>query len=109
MPTQQLLVTRSEMDLLFYEIERFNRVDPSGSSHVDQVNRDAHLESVLLHARNLIDFLEDNRTHGDDLTCSDFNDRDGIRGTGYTNSNAVYCPWNSPNFTTWKHPHTLGR
>lgn len=40
------------------------------------------LESFLLHARILIDFIEDNRKSKDDLTCSDFvdNDNKSIQG-----------------------------
>jgi len=39
--------------------------------------RSVILESFLLHARNLIDFLENNRNRKDDLTCSDFTDTSG--------------------------------
>ena len=66
---------RGELDLLFYEIWMLNglEVDQAAS----EIQSNANLESFLMHARNLIDFLENNKNKSDDLTCINFLDKRG--------------------------------
>lgn len=62
----------SELDIFYYEVFMLNKI-LSITPH-DQIERNAVIECFLIHARNLIDFLENKRMHGDDLTCIDFID-----------------------------------
>src|SRR3972149_8175976 len=64
---------KSALDLLFYEVEMFNVT----SKHLrdgenDLLQRNVYLESFLIHTRNPVDFLEDDK-FDDDIRCSDFN------------------------------------
>jgi len=71
---------KKALDALYYEIWMFN--ESLALSNYIQIHalkctamKNVILESFLLHARNLIDFLENNRIRSDDLTCVDFNNR----------------------------------
>lgn len=68
---------KSELDLLHYEIRMLNEVFPLGYHPKDDVDKSARLESFLVHARNLIDFLENNGSKPDDLLISNFVDEKG--------------------------------
>ena len=73
----------SELDLLLYEIWMFNQIQIELSvPHTNKAVLNACLESFLIHARNLIRFLEGNtnsRDNKDDLTCARFMDANGIK------------------------------
>ncbi len=71
MYTKFLPTNNSEIDILYYEIQMLNESLKS-MNQANQTDINCHLESFLIHARNLIDFLEDNKIHKDDLTCSNF-------------------------------------
>jgi hypothetical protein len=72
---------KSELDILHYEIWMMNSLDPDRfHTPRDQVLLNAALESFLIHARNLITFLEgesDTQSNRDDITCSKFLDQNG--------------------------------
>jgi len=69
---------KSELDLLHYEIRMLNNILPLMRLSVgDRTIKNACLESFLMHARNLIDFLEDKRNGADDITCADFLNQTG--------------------------------
>jgi len=54
------------LDVLWYELDMFNWTSKYRENS-------AYLESFLLHTRNIVDFLEDNKNkHKSDITCSDF-------------------------------------
>jgi len=62
---------KSALDLLYYELEMFIKTYEVLVSRPSELERKAFLESFLLHARNLVDFLED-RKYNSDIKCSDF-------------------------------------
>jgi len=66
---------RDELDVLFYEIEMLNK---SFLLKINSKNmlENCRIESFLIHARNLIDFLEDHKMNKDDILCSNFIDKD---------------------------------
>ncbi|HYD93348.1 MAG TPA: hypothetical protein VEB18_02745 [Candidatus Paceibacterota bacterium] len=66
----------NKVEPLVYEIKMLNDTFKLYSLHKEPL-QSAILESFLLHARILIDFLESNRKNKDDLTCSDFTDING--------------------------------
>lgn len=72
---------KSELDILHYEIWMLNSLDPDRFNVTqDQLLLNASLESFLIHARNLISFLEgesDTQSNKDDITCSKFLDVNG--------------------------------
>jgi len=72
---------RSELDVLLYEIWMLNNLFPDRfAGNQDRFLLNATLESFLIHARNLISFLEgksDSQENKDDITCSKFLD---VRG-----------------------------
>ena len=69
---------KSHLDNLYYEVLMLNLVRVETPRN--RIENNARLESFLIHARNLIDFLEDKRTNkkdDDDLSCKDFDDEKG--------------------------------
>ena len=79
LPTERI----SELDLLYYEIWMLNQILPELSvPNTNQAVLNACLESFLIHARNLIRFLEgdtNSRDNKDDLTCARFSNANGIK------------------------------
>jgi len=69
-----------DLDALHYEMWMLNNIRKSTfstfSAERKQVIINSLLESFLVHARNLIDFLEKNKEQ-DDIVCSDFKDKNG--------------------------------
>ncbi len=72
----------NKIEPLMYEVTMLNgtyklysEMDTVGA--VNGILRSAILESFLLHARILMDFLEDHEGWGDNLTCSKFTGIDG--------------------------------
>jgi hypothetical protein len=65
----------SRLDILHYEVRMLNRVlqDPGR----DPIESNARLESFLLHARNLLDFIGNKGARHDYLTCTSFKNRSG--------------------------------
>jgi hypothetical protein len=72
---------RSELDVLHYEIWMLNHLFPDRFTETEnRLLLNATLESFLIHARNLISFLEgksDSQENKDDITCSKFLDSRG--------------------------------
>lgn len=64
-------VKYSEIRILYYEMVMLNNI--SLKSTANEIEYNIRIESFLLHARNIIDFLE-GRGH---LKCSDFKDSKG--------------------------------
>ena len=62
----------SELDVLYYEVLMLNKTANFYPEEKNYIKKNSLLESFLIHARNLIDFLEDNRKNHDDSTCSNF-------------------------------------
>ena len=62
---------------LLYEAWMFRETFKARSCLPDTVSRNAYWESFLLHTRNLMDFLEGKKKFPGDLTCTDFEDRNG--------------------------------
>ena len=79
LPTRKV----SELDLFLYEIWMFNQIQTELSvPDTSQAVLNACLESFLIHARNLIRFLEgdtNSRDNKDDLTCARFTTANGIK------------------------------
>lgn len=76
----------SKVDPLIYEVKMFNDAFEQYLlvSKENIILRTLVLESFLLHARILIDFLEGKGSFKDDLTCSDFIDGSGKAIQGQT-------------------------
>ena len=69
---------KDELDLVFYELQMLTQMRRLANENT--IEGVGCLESFLLHARNLIDFLENPRkknTKKDDLLCSDFDNQSG--------------------------------
>jgi hypothetical protein len=65
------------MEVLQYELYMLNEAFSAYHSSLREPVKSMILESFLIHARNLIDFLENKRLSPDDITCIDFTDIDG--------------------------------
>lgn len=71
-------VPKDSLDLLLYEIRMMENSFPSRCVPKDFFEKNVRLESFLLHARNLINFLENNKKTSDDIVVSDFKDVNGV-------------------------------
>lgn len=69
-------VPKYPLDALFYEIRMLENCFPLGYSPRG-LDKNFRLESFLLHTRNLIDFLENNKNGNDDIIASGFKDVNG--------------------------------
>jgi hypothetical protein len=67
----------SKLNIFLYEVDMMNNTCDLIQFEQDKYKQNAFLESFLLHTRNLIDFLSDNRRYQSDLTCTDFLDKKG--------------------------------
>lgn len=75
-----LEVDKTEVDILKYEIHQLRHAHDLcvvASHNKRDIERSLFLEAFLLHARNMIDFLEGHGTRSDDLTIRDFKDSSG--------------------------------
>lgn len=68
----------SKLDILYYEILMLNKTVELYWAENNLIKKNSMLESFLIHARNLIDFLECNKIRKDDLVCSNFKDTNKI-------------------------------
>ena len=67
---------RDPLDLLYYEIDYFVEAFSGlvGGLDLDLKTRTIYLESFLLHARNLTEFLKRHKSFNTDISISDFSD-----------------------------------
>jgi len=66
---------KEELDILFYEILMLNFCEKFRAKN--ELENNIKLESFLVHARNLIDFLECKKLTNDDISACDFEDKNG--------------------------------
>jgi hypothetical protein len=72
-PTMTINEKKSALDPLWYELWMFNETSKYLILHGEETTKEknVYLESFLIHARNIIDFLEDKK-YDNDIRCSDF-------------------------------------
>ena len=75
-------VDKSEVDILKYETKKLEEafcLCLESKKNGNETERVLFLEAFLLHARNLIDFLDGKEKYSDDLTVKDFKDKNGVK------------------------------